>query len=221
MKNFLYFLPQNKRDIIRVNLDTLTKVDTKPLNSLLPISDFEVDENQTITYLTSQGELRQENPDNSSIPKRMGRPDGISGYDQSPLVACAHGFVTTSHEDSDGVDENTYYFMVPSGQNAFVIDKKISIVHPECSESEGGANSVRKLLVFGKETRHGEAKFIVSVLCYGFVDLLGFRVEGWQMYKCGYFNLQKPILSAAAIGPDAYLSTEDNVFRLHLNTNWF
>ena len=33
------------------------------------IEDFLVDENQTITYLTSQGELRQENPDNSSIPK--------------------------------------------------------------------------------------------------------------------------------------------------------
>ena len=33
------------------------------------VEDFLVDENQTITYLTSQGELRQENPDNSSIPK--------------------------------------------------------------------------------------------------------------------------------------------------------
>ena len=59
---------ENKRGkIVRVNLDTFEEVVLDKLAD--NIADFLVDENQTITYLTSQGELRQENPDNSSIPK--------------------------------------------------------------------------------------------------------------------------------------------------------
>ena len=71
--NMVYFLrldsPKDKKrgKIVRVNLDTFEEVVLDKLAD--NIADFLVDENQTITYLTSQGELRQENPDNSSIPK--------------------------------------------------------------------------------------------------------------------------------------------------------
>ena len=70
--HFLYFKnPEAK--IVRVNLDTSPEKSDTFKEVVLAIEhkvgDFLVDENQTITYLTSQGELRQENPDNSSIPK--------------------------------------------------------------------------------------------------------------------------------------------------------
>src|SRR3990167_516936 len=58
---------EKRGKIVRVNLDTFEEVVLDKLAD--NIADFLVDENQTITYLTSQGELRQENPDNSSIPK--------------------------------------------------------------------------------------------------------------------------------------------------------
>lgn len=58
---------QNRQKIVRVNLDTFEEV---VLESLADnIADFIVDEHQTITYLTSNGELRQENVDDNSIPK--------------------------------------------------------------------------------------------------------------------------------------------------------
>ena len=61
------YFKQERGQIVRVNLDTFEEVVLDKLAD--NIADFLVDENQTITYLTSQGELRQENPDNSSIPK--------------------------------------------------------------------------------------------------------------------------------------------------------
>src|SRR3990167_6612877 len=70
-QRMLYFSRGEGKDkrgkIVRVNLDTFEEVVLDKLAD--NIADFLVDENQTITYLTSQGELRQENPDNSSIPK--------------------------------------------------------------------------------------------------------------------------------------------------------
>ena len=73
-RNMLYFSSaerlgdvKKRGKIVRVNLDTFEEVVLDKLAD--NIADFLVDENQTITYLTSQGELRQENPDNSSIPK--------------------------------------------------------------------------------------------------------------------------------------------------------
>ena len=70
--HFLYFLPMIfSSQLVRVNMQ-YKKLEEKEIQldtNKSTFEDFLVDENQTITYLTSQGELRQENPDNSSIPK--------------------------------------------------------------------------------------------------------------------------------------------------------
>ena len=66
--HFLSSEGAEQRKIVRVNLDTFEE---RVLDKLKEnIADFLVDENQTITYLTSQGELIQENVDNNtSIPR--------------------------------------------------------------------------------------------------------------------------------------------------------
>ena len=67
---FFYFVSktlESKTQIVRVNLDTFNET---VLGLSDKIGDFLVDENQTITYLTSQGELIQENVENSSSTNR-------------------------------------------------------------------------------------------------------------------------------------------------------
>jgi hypothetical protein len=77
--------------IVRVNLDTFEE---KVLDTLEDsVADFLVDDNQTITYLTSGGELRQENPDNSTIQKTC-----VNLKPSSPSAFCFHSLCKISAE---------------------------------------------------------------------------------------------------------------------------
>src|SRR3990167_2450082 len=100
--NRLYFArsegSRKRGKIVRVNLDTFEEVVLDKLAD--NIADFLVDENQTITYLTSQGELRQENPDNSSIPKtcvNLKNSDPNSSLFQSLCRLSESQFICTSY----------------------------------------------------------------------------------------------------------------------------
>src|SRR3990167_7347653 len=98
--------------IVRVNLDTFEEVVLDKLAD--NIADFLVDENQTITYLTSQGELRQENPDNSSIPKTCVnlKTDSTTGGAWSTMLGFKGMFII-SHYSNQSPRTNTLHLVGP------------------------------------------------------------------------------------------------------------
>ena len=100
--------------IVQVNLDTFEE---RVLDKLKEnIADFLVDENQTITYLTSQGELIQENVDNNtSIPRTC-----VNLKENSPDAVSFHSLCQVS--------PNTFlasaYCEAPQHKNRFLLSSK-------------------------------------------------------------------------------------------------
>ena len=81
---------------------------------LTDVEDFLVDENQTITYLTSQGELIQENVDNNtSIPRTCvtlnSQLDGVVWTCVESVVLEKPYYVVAGHTSKLGLTEFTLY----------------------------------------------------------------------------------------------------------------
>ena len=93
--------------IVQVNLDTFQE---RVLDNLKEnIADFLVDENQTITYLTSGGELIQENVENNSIPRTSVnlKTDTTTGGYFSSLCQVSPSLFVGSHYAAHPSHKNT------------------------------------------------------------------------------------------------------------------
>jgi len=137
----------NKRGrIVQVNLDTFEE---RVLDKLKEnIADFLVDENQTITYLTSAGELIQENVDNNtSIPRTCVnlKTDTTTGGEHSALCRLSNTHFVACHYKSTEVKRNkkTVYKFT----NTLILSTKDKVISALAIESESenkGTLSVTK-----------------------------------------------------------------------------
>jgi len=153
--NTLYFSRSEEDDrkrgkIVRVNLDTFEEVVLDKLAD--NIADFLVDENQTITYLTSQGELRQENPDNSSIPKtcvNLKNSDPNSSLFQSLCRHSESEFLCTS-------------YVSPNDGNLFILSDTTNTLFSQTIKTP---EIIAKKAIEGIFLLHKDYSFGVAQMC--------------------------------------------------------
>ena len=204
-----------------MNLDTFQK-EVLGFEAENDIFDFEVDENQTITYLTSQGELIQENVDNNtSIPRTCARLSGINTPDTTPILACAGGFILTVADDLDGTGEIIYYLVsVNPGEEEANIVTQMPLYHSH-PESQHAHNPVSKLHAIHKATGSTTTSFIIGVLESYFIDVLAVNSEIRKFIECGQVRVHlKPdpqLKYSALLDSSVIVSNGDQVFQMRID----
>ena len=137
--HFLSSEGAEQRKIVRVNLDTFEE---RVLDKLKEnIADFLVDENQTITYLTSQGELIQENVDNNtSIPRTCVnlKTDTTTGGEHSALCRLSNTHFVACHYKRTEVmrNEKTVYMRT----NTLILSTKDKVLSALAIETESNSD---------------------------------------------------------------------------------